>query len=118
MKIAIAGYIILGILNIPFILYLLLEIIAGKFDTLPNMIDKLRDKINRKYPALITMRNCWTCWNCCGYVNIPKFVLQNRTKARKRARDHWKDLMTSVNESLEEWKFDKSRPFRLHKWYN
>ncbi|CAD8095274.1 unnamed protein product [Paramecium sonneborni] len=112
-----AGYVVLMCTNIPFIAYLILEIIGENFESKANMIDKLRDKINNKYPGLITMNNCLTCWNCCGEFPVGKYLLQNRTKARKRAKELWKDLMTTVNESLEIWKYDKSRPFKIKKWY-
>lgn len=108
----------MGILNIPFLIYIIFEIVGENFESKANLLDNLRDKINKKYPALIKTRNCLTCWNCCDSFNIPKFVLQNRTTARRRAKELWRDLMATVNESLEEWKFDKSRQFKIKKWFN
>ncbi|CAK88462.1 unnamed protein product (macronuclear) [Paramecium tetraurelia] len=117
-QITLAGYVIMGFLIIPFLLYIIFEIVGENFESKANILDNIRDKINKKYPALIKARNCLTCWNCCDSFNIPKFVLQNRTTSRRRAKELWKDLMATVNESLEEWKFDRDRPFKVKKWFN
>ncbi|CAD8097272.1 unnamed protein product [Paramecium sonneborni] len=120
-QIAIAGIIILYLLNTPFILYLILEIIKEAFQGLPSIIEKFKDKTEQNFLQLRVKKNCLNCWHCCNQDPGYLYRLNKKVKVRnvkKRAQDVWKDLQAIVYESIEEWKLDKSRQFKIKKWYH
>ena len=73
--------------NILFLSLILYKILIGYLTAFAELVDKIRDKINDKYPNL---------------KNHPSFspFLVNKTQSIKKARKEWKLLSYSVTKEL------------------
>ncbi|CAD8067727.1 unnamed protein product [Paramecium sonneborni] len=88
---------IIGILNLQFIFILLYEVLRGYIDKFESHIDKLRDKINQKYP------------NLQKYNWIRKLLI-NRGELKSKIKMLWSQLRYQTHKRIIKRRQDKSIP--------
>ncbi|CAD8119529.1 unnamed protein product [Paramecium sonneborni] len=98
-----AGYIVIALLNAIFLLLFFLYVFEDKIKELSPKIDEIRDKINLRYPHL--QHN----------PRLRPFLI-NHTKLNHKARMLWTQLSKVVNQSINKWRQDKSKPLIFQRY--
>ncbi|CAD8104832.1 unnamed protein product [Paramecium sonneborni] len=98
-----AGYAVIALLNAIFLLLFFLYLFEDKIKELSPKIDQIRDQINLRYPHL---------------QHNPRFrpFLINHSQLNHKARMLWTQLSKVVNQSINNWRLDKSKPLVFQRY--
>jgi hypothetical protein len=89
-------FLIIGALNLLFILILIYEVFRGYLNKFEEHVDKLRDKLNEKYPNLRSK-----------YPWLKRFLI-NRGVLKKKAKYLWSILRYETRKGIARRRIDKT----------